>query len=130
MQYKLLSMHKVLLSIGTNTDTRFNLNRAISSLLTYFPTIQFTEVTESSPYGNSYVGSFLNALAFFHTDLCKEELVIDLKKIEKSMGRLPNHKAEGKVIIDIDLIKWDDEIIKPEDFQRSYITDLLEFVND
>ena len=123
-------MHKVLLSIGTNTDTRFNLNRAIDFLQSYFPTIQFTEVTESKPYGNSYIGSFLNALAYFQTELCKEALVSDLKSIEKDMGRLPNQKAEGIVIIDIDLIKWDDEIIKPEDFQRSYITYLLEFVND
>jgi 2-amino-4-hydroxy-6-hydroxymethyldihydropteridine diphosphokinase len=55
----------------------------------------------------------------------REELVLELKNIEKKMGRLPEHKPIGKIIIDIDLIKWDDEIVKPEDYKRSYIRDLL-----
>ena len=106
------------------------MNRAIDCLQSSFPTIQFTQVKESEPYGTTYKSSFLNTLAYFNTNLCKDALVLDLKNIEKNMGRHPNHKAEGKVIIDIDLLKWDNEITKPEDFQRSYIADLLKFVND
>lgn len=123
-------MHKVLLSIGTNTYARFNLDRAKSILQNQFPTIRFTGDTESKPYGNTYLNRFLNTLGYFESDLCKEELISQFKNIEKKMGRSSEHKAEGIVIIDIDLIKLDNEVVKPEDFKRSYIRDLLPFVND
>ena len=123
-------MYKVLLSIGTNTHARFNLSRAKILLQSCFPTIQFTEIAESKPYGQICKNWFLNTLGYFETDLSKGELVKQFKDIEKTMGRSLEHNAEGKVIIDIDLIKWDKEIVKPEDFKRSYIRDLLQFVNN
>jgi len=62
--------------------------------------------------------------------MVKDEIVMRLKIIEKSMGRKPNHKVEGKIIIDIDLIKLDNEVLKPEDFKRSYINELLLEIKD
>lgn len=121
-------MHKVLLSIGTNTNTRFNLNRAKSILQTDFPSIQFTNDIESKAYGEIYKGLFLNTLGYFESDLHKNDLILHFKNIEKIMGRTPKDKSKGKVIIDIDLIKWDNEIIKPNDFERSYVQDLMQFV--
>ncbi len=118
-------MHQVLLSLGTNTHARFNLNRAMHLLQLTFSTIQFTSVAVSKPHGSQYKRPFLNTLAFFNTNMNKEELVLVLKNIEQKMGRLPEHKPDGKIIIDIDLIKWNDEITKPEDFKRSYVRDLL-----
>lgn len=118
-------MHKVLLSLGTNTHARFNLNRAKTFLKLTFENVQFTAVTESKPYGISCNSPFLNTLSYFRTNMNREELVLELKNIEKKMGRLPEHKPIGKIIIDIDLIKWNDEIVKPEDYKRSYIRDLL-----
>lgn len=128
MQNNLYFMHKVLLSIGTNTNTRFNLNRAKCILQTLFPSIQFTNDSENKPYGDIYKNWFLNTLGYFESELCKKELISHLKNIEKAMGRTSKHKAEGKVIIDIDLIKWDNEVLKPEDFKRSYIQELLKLI--
>lgn len=118
-------MHKVLLSIGTNTNACFNLRQAIKSLLIYFPTIQFTKIIKSKPHGASYKSSFLNTLGYFETNMSKDEIILRFKSIEKNMGRQPSHKAEGKVIIDIDLIKIDEEVLKPDDFERSYMSELL-----
>ena len=127
---KIFFMHKILLSIGTNTHARFNLKRAKCVLQTYFPNIQFTDDTESKPYGDAYKQWFLNTLGYFESTLCKDELISFFKNIERSMGRSPEDKINGKVIIDIDLIKWNNEIITPEDFKRSYIRDLLPLVDD
>lgn len=123
-------MHKVLLCIGSNSDAHSNLVRAKDLLQHHFPAIQFTVDTESKPYGKVYNQSFLNTLASFESTLSKDELISQCKHIEKSMGRALEHKALGKVIIDIDLIKWDNEIVKPEDFKRSYIRNLLPLVDD
>lgn len=122
-------MHKVLLSLGSNRDARFNLNHAKSILQSHFPNIQFTVDTKNKPYGENYKDWFLNTLGYFESDLCKSKLISQFKHIEKTMGRTANDKAEGKVIIDIDLIRWDNEILKPDDFKRSYIVDLLPFVD-
>ena len=42
--------------------------------------------------------------------------------MEREVGRLPEHKAEGKVIIDIDIVVWNNEVIKPTDLTRTYMT--------
>lgn len=121
-------MHKVLLSIGSNTDAYFNLNRAKSILLSYFPDIQFTTDIENKAFGENYKDWFLNTLGYFESDLNKSELISQFKDIENSMGRSVEDKIKGKVIIDIDLIRWDNEILKPDDFKRSYVHKLLPFV--
>lgn len=121
-------MHKVLICIGSNTQSRYNMNRVKSILKSYFPTIQFTINIENKPFGENYKHWFLNTLGYFKSDLSKNEIISHCKHIEKTMGRLVEHKSEGKVIIDIDLIQWGDEIIKPDDFKRSYVIDLLPFV--
>ena len=118
-------MHKVLLSIGTNTDACFNLKRAIDNLHSCFPNIQFTSITESAACGETFKGPFLNTLAYFETNMVKEDIQVRFKSIEKNMGRQPSHKAEGVVIIDIDLIKWNNEVLKPDDFTRDYMNELI-----
>ncbi len=118
-------MHKVLLCIGTNTNACFNMKRAIDCLRSYFPNIRLTSTIESAPYGANYEGLFLNTLAYFETNMPKDDIQLRCKTIERNMGRQPTHKAEGKIIIDIDLIKWDNEVLKPEDFKRGYMKELL-----
>lgn len=118
-------MHKVLLSIGTNTDTCFNMKRAIDNLHACFPNIQFTSIIESAPCGAIFKGPFLNILAYFETNMVKEEIQVRFKSIEKIMGRQSSHKAEGIVIIDIDLIQWNNEVLKPDDFKRDYMNELI-----
>lgn len=123
-------MHKVLLSIGTNTNACFNLKRAIDSLQSYFPNIRFTNIIESEPCGEQFKGIFLNVLAYFETNICKDEIESRFKIIEENMERQPNHKEQGIVIIDIDLIKWNNEVLKPEDFKRGYMHELLLQIKD
>lgn len=119
-------MHKVLLSLGTNTNACFKMKQARDYLSSYFPTIKFTTTIETEPYGTIYKDSFLNSLAYFETDLSKDEILLRLKTIEGKMGRLPSHKTTGKIIIDIDLIKWDNEMLKSDDFKRDYMQQLFQ----
>ena len=118
-------MHKTVLGIGSNTDARFNIKQATDYLRFYFPNIKFTSTIETMPYGDMFTTPFVNALAYFKTDLSKDEILLQLKLIEKTMGRLPSHKEEGIVVIDIDLVQWNNEILKPDDYKRNYIKQLL-----
>ena len=118
-------MDKVILSIGSNTNACFNIKLATDYLHIYFPTIKIGNAIETAPHGAIYSTPFKNAVAYLETDLSKDEVELQLKTIEKNMGRLPSHKAEGTVIIDLDLIKWNNKILKPEDFKRDYMQELI-----
>jgi hypothetical protein len=50
----------------------------------------------------------------------------ELKAIEQSAGRRPEDKKEEKVSLDIDLLSFDDRVLKPEDLKREYVVKGLE----
>lgn len=118
-------MHTILLSIGSNIYSKNNIDKARRMLSHIFPDIAFTQHVMSEPYDEKYLFPFRNILGVFQSELSPEEIVEKLKLVEYSMGRSPKDKALGKVIIDIDLIKYGDEVLRPEDYQRSYVQELM-----
>lgn len=118
-------MNEALISIGSNEDKEANLVLCRKLLHDYFTDITFSDTSITSPYGANYQNDFLNQLAIVNTEKQQEEVSKILKTLEKKMGRTPSDKKNGVVKIDIDLIIWNNEVIKPEDMPRSYIADLL-----
>ncbi|MDF9831028.1 2-amino-4-hydroxy-6-hydroxymethyldihydropteridine diphosphokinase [Parabacteroides sp. PF5-6] len=118
--------NRIVLSFGSNSDKERNMDRAMTLLNRAFDSILFSERLETAPYG-SLAGSapFLNQLALAYTPLAAEEIVARLKTIEKEIGRRPEDKSGGLIPIDIDLLQWNDLILKPEDLKRNYIQILL-----
>ena len=124
------NMNKVLLSIGTNYDRETNLNICHQLLNGLFSDIIYSDTSITTPYGTDYENNFLNQLAVIYTDKNKEEISQLIKSLEKKMGRDSLDKQNGIVKIDIDLVIWNDEILKPADINRSYIADLLPSLED
>lgn len=118
-------MNKALLSIGTNEDRESNLSLCHQFLNNIFTDISYSDTSVTMPYGTTYKNDFLNQLAVIYTDRDKDEVIRLLKSIEKDMGRNEADKENGIVKIDIDLVIWNNNVLKPEDFTRSYIADLL-----
>lgn len=118
-------MNKALISIGTNVDREANLTLCHELLNEAFSEITYSKTSITTPYGNIYKDDFLNQLAFIYTSEAKEEILKRLKSIEKKIGRNVTDKVNGSVKIDIDLVIWNEEILKPDDMERSYIIDLL-----
>ena len=112
-------MNKAWISIGSNEDSKTNMELSRSMLAERFRKILFTREMETAPYGKQYKGMFLNqfAVAFTEHRIAKE--------IELSLGRLPEHKAQGIVKMDIDVFGWNGEIVRPHDYNRPYVQDLL-----
>lgn len=94
-------------------------------LLRSFPGIVFTPAIMSEPYNELYTFPFRNILAAFESELPPEEIIGKVKQVESGVGRTPHDKKIGRVLIDIDLIKYGDEILRPEDYERSYVQELL-----
>lgn len=119
-------MQTILLSIGSNIYSKNNIDKARRMLTHCFPDISFTESVMSEPYDEKYLFPFRNILGVFQSELSPEEVISKLKLVEHAMGRSPKDKALGKVIIDIDLIKYGDEVLRPQDFERDYVQHLLQ----
>ncbi|MDR1516768.1 MAG: 2-amino-4-hydroxy-6-hydroxymethyldihydropteridine diphosphokinase [Dysgonamonadaceae bacterium] len=118
-------MHDILLSIGSNSYAKRNTEKAKRQIKAVFPNVRFSDSCTSKPYGKKYKGEFLNLLAVFSSDETAQEIGKRAKQIEADMGRKPEDKEKGRVVIDIDLIRYDDKMLKPNDFERNYVQDLL-----
>ena len=105
-------MHKCIICIGSNYNRKENLLLARKRLADLFPSIRFTTERETQP--------------LFFSEAEEEKVKKELKAIEKCAGRRPEDKKEEKVCLDIDLLSFDDRVLKPEDLKREYIVKGLE----
>ncbi len=118
-------MSTILLSIGSNTFAKTNIDKAKRMLTRLFPEIIFSQPILTEPEEEKYSYLFRNVLAKAETEMTPEEVIDKIKQTERAVGRSPKDKYLGKVIIDIDLIQYGNEILRPSDFERNYIQQLL-----
>lgn len=119
-------MHSCLICIGSNYNRKENLLLARRRLTVLFPSIRFTGEQETRPLFFRNPALFSNQVARFYTDADAERVVKELKTIEKEAGREKEDKKREKVCLDIDLLVFDNRVLKPEDLKRDYILKGLE----
>lgn len=123
-------MVRILISIGSNIYSKQNIDKAKRMIAFYFPDVIFTDSIISISTDENCVFPFRNILGTFNTELAPEEIIQKLKSIESALGRLPKDKELGRVIIDIDLIQYGEEILRPEDYEKNYVQELLGQLTD
>lgn len=111
-------MSKVYLSIGSNKGNRSVLiNKAIDEIEKKIGII----ISRSSIYQSKSWGfdsnEFYNLCLLIDTDIVPKSLLINLKKIEKSMGREDIDGSYSDRFIDIDILFYDNIIIDSEDLK-------------
>lgn len=122
--------NRIILSLGSNTERELNMERAKVLLQEIFKLITFSEPIETQPYGSLTGGAaFLNQVAIASTSLNANEVRNHLKFIEKTIGRCPEHKRQKMVLIDVDLLQWNNIILKPADLQMDYIQSGLQYLS-
>ncbi len=78
--------------------------------------------------GKHFGRFYINQLVSAETTLSSEDLTSRLKDTEKSLGRTPELRRHGIVPIDLDLLLYDDKHFHLQDWERSYIKDLLQLL--
>ena len=112
-------MAKVFLGLGTNLgDKRNNLLTAVTNIEEKIGKVTFlSSFYETEPWGFKSDNSFLNAALCVETSLEPVAILHIIKEIEVEMGR--TQKSVNKVYsdrpIDIDILLYDDMIIKTEE---------------
>ena len=111
-------MSKVYLSIGSNKGNRSVLiNKAINEIEKKIgKIISRTSIYQSKSWGFDS-NDFYNLSLLIDTDIEPKSLLINLKKIEKSMGREDIDGSYSDRFIDIDILFYDNIIIDSEDLK-------------
>ena len=111
-------MSKVYLSIGSNKGNRSVLiNKAIDEIEKKVGIIIFrSSIYQSKSWGFDS-NDFYNLCLLIDTDIMPKSLLINLKKIEKSMGREDVDGSYSDRFIDIDILFYDNITTDSEDLK-------------
>ena len=124
-----MNQHTCILCLGSNFYRIAHMAYAQRELKKHFPTIRFSEEMETEAIGSRFLSPFSNQVASFETTLSSEEVRAILKQIERDLGRLPEEKPQGVIRIDIDLLMYDDCVLKPADLERDFVKEGLKSLN-
>ncbi len=119
------SPHHFILTLGSNTEAEAHI-AFVRERLCALPhcSLRFSTPRLSAPVEFPLSSApFTDVVVVGETH---EELTIfaaQLKALEHSAGRTPEQRATSpeQIPIDIDLICWDDLVLKPRDFTRPYL---------
>ncbi len=118
--------HTCLICLGSNLDAASHLLQAKQLLDSMFPAIEWGKARETKAEGDrTDLPPYLNQLALLKTAWDINELKMQLKQIEKANGRNEQSKASGLIPLDIDLLSYDKQVLKPQDFKKQYMQVLI-----
>ncbi len=112
--------NSLIVSIGSNSnDRRWQIEQAIERLKAKFKNESVSGIYESSA-DNGKDAPYLNAVMAATTSMSMEETISYLKQWEVLCGRTPASKLEGVIPIDLDIVVWNNEIVRPAEFNKPY----------
>lgn len=113
-------MNDVFLSIGSNsTDCDVQMRKCIDWISSILNNCRVSHIYET-PAINGKGGSYLNAVVHGQTSNDYETLKRIMKEYETINGRTSESKKKGSIPIDIDVVVWNNEILRQSDFCHSY----------
>ena len=115
--------HEIIISIASNENQEANLAKAREMLRTIVPNLTFTNELWTEPVNTTRKNMYLNQLCKGMTELGPNLLSEVLKDTERRLGR--RHNEDGIVVIDLDLLQYDEQRFHNKDWERSYVKDLI-----
>ena len=109
-------MAKIYISIGSNIDADKNIRSAIHALQDHYGKLVLSSVYESEAVG--FEGdNFLNLVVGLSSDEDVFTVASTLRKIEDENGRTRNGPRFSSRIVDLDLLLYDDLVLKEENLE-------------
>ena len=117
-------LHRAVIGIGSNTaDSRANVEAAVAWCISQFNTVVCSSVYSTRPYGAKAcaVGfDYTNTVVIAMTEKGAGTINDMLKSYEAEHGRDSNSRTSGIVTIDLDLVMYDDNVMRPQEIDREY----------
>jgi 2-amino-4-hydroxy-6-hydroxymethyldihydropteridine diphosphokinase len=112
---------RVAIGIGSNDgDARTNVLDAFVQLQELGTLVARSSLYRTKAWGVSDQADFYNAAAILETNLEPHDLLRELKRIEREMGRTTTFRW-GPRIIDLDILTYDDQTIDDAELQVPHI---------
>lgn len=111
--------HRAVLCVGANLNGESNVPLALAIIAG-----MMTDVRKSEIYSTPAVGGgerpYVNAVV--EGDVCMEMEAFNglLKKMELDFGRTPEARSAGYVPLDVDIVMWDDTVVRPNDYSQRF----------
>ena len=115
--------HEVIISLASNEQQEQHMQAARTQLGMLLKDLQFTTAHWTEPINAHRKEPYLNQLCTGTTTFSANLLEEVLKETEKRLGR--THNEDGIVVIDLDLLQYDDDRYHLRDWERSYVKDLI-----
>ena len=114
-------MNECLLCLGSNINPIEYLTLSREFLKLCFTDIIIADEIQTKPIGLKRKDFFINQVLYLKTDLTQDDVIRILKDIEIKCGRKLEDKKSEIVRIDIDLLVYNDIVLKPVDLNREYV---------
>jgi len=126
-------MNQFIILFGSNTEAEKNVAEARKRMALAFPEgIRFSENHRSPaiskdglPVPDGAYATYLNTICIAQSDRPMEDIQLFLKRTEAEMGRKRGPEYHGVVVIDLDLVQWNGNILRPKDANQSYYKNCL-----
>lgn len=114
--------NRAIIGIGSNSGKKSeNVIRAIAEIRKQIHIVKHSSCYETEAVGKQRQEPYCNCVAIIETVKEYDELKQLFKKIECASGRTPKSKTDGIIPLDIDIVSWNDEIIKAADMEQEYM---------
>ncbi|MDR3704850.1 MAG: 2-amino-4-hydroxy-6-hydroxymethyldihydropteridine diphosphokinase [Paludibacteraceae bacterium] len=118
-------MNSCVISLSSNAEAGKNISLAKALLSERFSDISFSSQIETSPFGSGYKANFQNLAARFSCSESEEEINFLLKQMETRLGRTPEFKAQKIVPVDLDIILWNQSVVRDDYYRFPFLLELI-----
>lgn len=119
---------KLLIALGTNVNQKQNIQKAMDLLRKTWHDILFTKSKWTKPIGMD-TDLFYNCLAYAKVDEDLPHVQKILKNIENACGNTETDRVHQKIQMDIDILMFGTRKLHEQDWQRSYIQELIQEID-
>ncbi len=113
--------NRFIISIGCNVNCEVQMSRVKEMLKKHFPDVTFSQIVKSPDYTNNVGAPYSNCVAKGTTILSETDLVATLKSMERQLGRTQSEQ----IMMDLDLLQFNNTRHHLADWSRPHIKRLL-----
>ena len=124
-----MKKHECIIGIGSNIDPEKNIASALFILRQEQEFVSVSSLIKTSPIGISEQPDFLNGAAKVLTEMELADFKSYLKGVEDRLKRDRTTPKYGPRTIDLDIVKWDGEIVDPDYYSREFLKDAVDEIS-
>ena len=116
-----MKKYECIIGIGSNIEPEQNIAAALFFLRQEQEFFAVSSLINTSPIGITDQPDFMNGAAKVFTEMELADFNSYLKGIEDRLKRDRTAPKNGPRTIDLDIVKWDGEIIDPDYYSRDFL---------